>query len=33
MGGGMHTRYPYHSYRRPWYTMGPAMNHRTIGSY
>lgn len=33
MGGGMHMRHPYQSYRRPWYTPGPAMQHRTIGSY
>lgn len=24
MGVGLHARYPYYSYRRPWYTPGPA---------
>lgn len=24
MGMGLHARYPYYSYRRPWYTPGPA---------
>lgn len=32
-GGGTHMRYPYYSYRHPWYTRGPMMQHRTIGSW
>jgi hypothetical protein len=29
-GGGIHDRYPYYSYRRPWYTAGPASANVTI---
>lgn len=28
--GGIHQRYPYYSYRRPWYTPGPASHNVTI---
>jgi hypothetical protein len=28
--GGIHDRYPYYSYRRPWYTAGPASANVTI---
>jgi hypothetical protein len=27
---GVHPRYPYYSYRRPWYTPGPASRNVTI---
>ena len=27
---GMHVRYPYYSYRRPWYTPGPASQNVSI---
>jgi hypothetical protein len=27
---GVHARYPYYSYRRPWYTAGPASANVTI---
>ncbi len=29
-GGGLHARYPYHSYRRPWAHPGPASANVTI---
>jgi len=29
-GGGVHYRYPYHSYRRPWFHPGPASTNVTI---
>ncbi len=29
-GGGVHHRYPYHSYRRPWAHPGPPSNNITI---
>ena len=29
-GGGTHVRYPYYSYRRPWYFPGQPSNHATI---
>lgn len=29
-GGGIHYRYPYHSYRRPWAHPGPASTNITI---
>ena len=29
-GGGIHYRYPYYSYRRPWYSPGPAVRNYTI---
>ncbi len=29
-GGGVHQRYPYHSYRRPWFHPGPASSNVTI---
>lgn len=29
-GGGVHIRYPYHSYRRPWFPPGPASTNITI---
>ncbi|QDU38093.1 hypothetical protein Mal4_24140 [Maioricimonas rarisocia] len=28
--GGLHPRYPYYSYRRPWYYRGPASQNVTI---
>lgn len=28
--GGLHLRYPYYSYRRPWYPAGPASVNVTI---
>lgn len=28
--GGLHNRYPYYSYRRPWFTPGPASRNVTI---
>lgn len=28
--GALHSRYPYYSYRRPWYTPGPASLNATI---
>jgi hypothetical protein len=30
VAGGIHDRYPYYSYRRPWYTAGPASANVTI---
>lgn len=30
VSGGLHERYPYYSYRRPWYTPGPASLNATI---
>jgi len=29
-GGGVHNRYPYHSYRRPWANPGPRSTNVTI---
>jgi len=29
-GGGLHNRYPYYSYRRPWYSPGPSSVNVTI---
>lgn len=29
-GGGVHQRYPYHSYRRPWFHPGPASANISI---
>lgn len=30
VGGGLHARHPYYSYRRPWYANGPVSNNVTI---
>jgi hypothetical protein len=30
MGGGLHPRFPYYSYRRPWYYDGPASTNVNI---